>query len=79
MPKVQVGSITMNYHEPGSGEPLVMIPYVAADYAWYAFQIADYARHFTCISVDLRGTGETDKPGGVYSTQTFSEDVAALM
>ena len=79
MPKIRAGNITMNCDQQGSGEPLVLIPYLAADYACYAFQVADYAKHFTCISVDLRGTGESDKPAGVYSTETFADDVAALM
>ncbi len=79
MPKVKVNNITMNYDQQGSGEPLILIPYLAADYACYAFQVADYAKHFTCISLDLRGTGETDKPEGVYSSELFADDVAALM
>src|SRR6476620_5604577 len=79
MPKVQAGGITMNYDQQGSGEPLVLIPYLAADHACYAFQIADYSKHFTCISVDLRGTGASDKPSGVYSTEMFADDIAALM
>jgi pimeloyl-ACP methyl ester carboxylesterase len=41
--------------------------------------VADYAKHFTCISVDLRGTGESDKPDTAYSTEMFADDVAALM
>ncbi|MGH8175451.1 MAG: alpha/beta hydrolase [Steroidobacter sp.] len=79
MPKVRAGDVTLNYEQQGSGEPLVLIPYLAADHACYAFQVADYSKHFTCISVDLRGTGESDKPAGVYSTQMFADDVAALM
>jgi 3-oxoadipate enol-lactonase len=79
MPKVKVNDITMNYETQGSGEPLVLIPYLAADNACYAFQAADYAKHFTCISIDPRGAGETDKPGGAYSTQQFADDVAAFM
>ena len=79
MPKVKVNDITMNYAQQGAGEPLILIPYLAADYACYAFQVAEYARHFTCISVDPRGAGETDKPAGVYSTELFADDVAAFM
>jgi pimeloyl-ACP methyl ester carboxylesterase len=79
MPKVQVNEITMNYDQQGTGEPLILIPYLAADYACYAFQVAEYAKHFTCISVDLRGAGETDKPEGTYSTELFADDVAAFM
>jgi pimeloyl-ACP methyl ester carboxylesterase len=69
----------MNYEQQGSGEPLILIPYLAADNACYAFQVADYAKHFTCISVDPRGAGETDKPEGVYSTELFAEDISGLM
>jgi len=79
MPIVQAGSIKMNYEQQGSGEPVVLIPYLAADNACYAYQVADYAKHFTCISVDLRGTGASDKPGGAWSTEMFADDVAALM
>jgi 3-oxoadipate enol-lactonase len=47
--------------------------------ACYAFQVADYAKHFSCISIDPRGAGETDKPPGTYSTELFADDVAAFM
>src|SRR6516165_631857 len=79
MSKVQANGITINYESQGSGEPLVLIPYLAADNACYAFQVADYAKHFTCISLDPRGAGETDKPEGAYSTQLFADDVAGFM
>src|SRR5260221_3418286 len=62
MPKIHTGSITMNYDQQGSGEPLILIPYLAVDYACYAFQVADYAKHFTCISVDLRVLVELTNP-----------------
>jgi len=79
MPKVKANGITMNYEQQGTGEPLVLIPYLAADNACYAFQVADYAKHFTCISVDPRGAGETDKPAGDYSMELFADDIAAFM
>ncbi len=79
MPKIKVNNITMNYDQQGSGEPLILIPYLAADSACYAFQVAEYAKHFTCISIDPRGAGETDKPDGVYSTELLADDVSKLM
>src|SRR5690242_12465086 len=79
MPKIKANNITMNYERQGSGEPLILIPFLSADCGCYAFQIAEYAKHFTCISVDLRGTGESDKPEGTYSTELFASDVAAFM
>jgi pimeloyl-ACP methyl ester carboxylesterase len=79
MPKVKANHLTINYDQQGTGEPLLLIPYTAADHACYAFQVAEYAKHFTCISLDLRGTGETDKPEGAYSTELLADDVAAFM
>jgi pimeloyl-ACP methyl ester carboxylesterase len=79
MPKVIANTITMNYDQQGTGEPLILIPYLAADHACYAFQVPEYAKHFTSISVDLRGTGESDKPQGAYTTELLADDVAAFM
>ena len=79
MAKLRAGTITMSYERQGSGEPLILIPHLAADHACYAFQVADYAKEFSCISVDLRDTGESDKPAGKYTTETLADDVAALM
>jgi pimeloyl-ACP methyl ester carboxylesterase len=79
MPKVKANSLTINYDQQGTGDPLILIPYLAADHACYAFQVAEYAKHFTCISLDPRDAGETDKPGGAYSTELLADDVAAFM
>jgi len=79
MPKIKVNDITMNYDQQGSGEPLILIPYLAADSACYAFQVAEYAKHFTCISIDPRGAGETDKPEGPYSMELFADDISGFM
>jgi 3-oxoadipate enol-lactonase len=79
MPTVRANEIDAFYETQGSGEPLVLIPYLAADQACYAFQVADYAKHYTCISVDLRGAGQTSKPPGPYTTELLADDVAAFM
>ena len=79
MAKVKANGITINYDRQGSGDTLILIPYLAADHACYAFQVPEYAKHFTCISLDLRGTGESDKPDGSYSTELLADDIAAFM
>jgi pimeloyl-ACP methyl ester carboxylesterase len=79
MPTVHGNGIDINYEVQGEGEPLVLIPYLAADQACYAFQVADYAKAFTCYSVDLRGAGLSGKPEGEYSTELFADDIAAFM
>jgi pimeloyl-ACP methyl ester carboxylesterase len=79
MPTVQANGIEIYYETQGEGEPLVLIPYLAADQACYAFQVAEYAKHFTCFTVDLRGAGLSSKPEGAYTTELLAEDVAAFM
>ena len=79
MPKIKANGITMNYDRQGTGEPLILIPYLSADHACYAFQVGEYTKHFTCITLDLRGTGESDKTDSPYTTEDLADDVGAFM
>ncbi len=79
MPQADVDGLSINYEVEGDGEPLVLIPYLAADHACYAFQLPAYTEHFTCVSVDLPGSGESDKPPGPYSTESYADQVAAFL
>src|SRR5215472_4614522 len=79
MPQVKAGNLTLNYEQQGTGDPLILIPFLTANHACYAFQVAEYAKHLTCISIDLRGTGESDNPPGNYSTEQLADDIAAFM
>ena len=63
----------------GEGEPLLLIPYTSADHACYAFQLPAYTEHFSCIAVDLPGSGESDKPAGPYSTDGHADQLAAFL
>jgi pimeloyl-ACP methyl ester carboxylesterase len=79
MPQVDVDGLTLNYDTQGEGEPLLLIPYLSADHACFAFQLPAYTEHFTCISVDLPGSGESDKPPGPYSTETYGDQLAGFL
>src|SRR5215471_20933783 len=79
MPTVQANGIDIYYEVQGAGEPIVLIPYLAADQACYAFQVADYAKSYTCFTVDLRGAGQSGKPDGTYTTELLAEDIAGFM
>jgi 3-oxoadipate enol-lactonase len=78
MPKIK-SNIEINYEQQGSGEPLILIPYLSAEHACYAFQVPEFAKHFTCISFDPRGTGESEDPGTPYTIATLADDVAEFM
>jgi 3-oxoadipate enol-lactonase len=79
MPQVDVEGLTINYDVQGDGEPLLLIPYLGADYACYAFQLPAYTEHFSCIAVDLPGSGESDKPAGPYSIDGYADQVAGFL
>jgi pimeloyl-ACP methyl ester carboxylesterase len=79
MPQVEVDGLTINYDVQGEGEPLLLIPYTSADHACYAFQLPAYAEHFSCVAIDLPGSGESDKPAGPYSTEGYADQVAAFL
>jgi pimeloyl-ACP methyl ester carboxylesterase len=79
MPQVAIDGLTINYDVQGDGEPLLLIPYLSADHASYAFQLPAYTEHFSCIAIDLPGTGQSDKPPGPYSTEGYAEQVAAFL
>jgi pimeloyl-ACP methyl ester carboxylesterase len=79
MPQVEVDGLRINYDVQGEGEPLLLIPYTSADHACYAFQLPAYTEHFSCIAVDLPGSGESDKPAGPYSTEVYADQVAAFL
>ena len=79
MPKVKVNDIEMNYINEGSGDPVVLIPFLSAEHLCYAYQIPFYAENYSVYSIDPRGAGETDTPDGPYTTDQLADDVAAFM
>ena len=79
MPQIDVDGLTINYDVQGDGAPLLLIPYLAADHACYAFQLPAYTEHFSCIAVDLPGSGESDKPPGPYSTETYADQLSGFL
>ncbi len=79
MPQTDVDGLSINYDVQGTGEPLLLVPYLAADHACYAFQLPEYTELFSCISVDLPGSGESDKPQGPYSTETYADQLSGFL
>ncbi|HTW08910.1 MAG TPA: alpha/beta hydrolase [Acidimicrobiales bacterium] len=79
MPKVDVDGLSINYDVQGEGETVLLIPYTSADHACYAFQLPAYAEHFSCVAIDLPGSGESSTPPGPYSTEGYADQVALFI
>lgn len=79
MPTAQVNGASIYYECEGSGPPLLMIHGLGSSGDDWAFQREDFARHFTVILPDLRGSGRSEKPNGPYSIAQFASDLWALL
>jgi aminoacrylate hydrolase len=79
LPRLDIGRITLDVEERGSGPAFIFIPgLVGLKDAW-SFQMAEFAKDYRCISFDHRGTGDSDKPASGYTTDEIARDAIALM
>lgn len=76
---IQANGIKIGYQERGSGSPLVLIMGLGADGSVWERHVQEYEKHFRCFLVDNRGTGESDKPPGPYTTAQMADDYAGLI
>jgi len=51
----------LRYHRTGSGEPVVFVHGITT-YSFIWKEIVPFFKHYDCISVDLLGCGDSDKP-----------------
>jgi pimeloyl-ACP methyl ester carboxylesterase len=79
MVKVQANGITLAYEIHGKGPSLLLISGVGYG-GWYWHLLTPRLAHdFQVITFDNRGTGESDKPDGPYSTPQLARDAGALL
>ncbi|MEU1625385.1 alpha/beta fold hydrolase [Streptomyces sp. NPDC020096] len=67
------------YQTQGDGAPLVLLAGQANNHHWWDHVRADFHATHRTITLDYRGTGESDKPNGPYSTEGFAQDVTAVL
>lgn len=78
MPKIQAGSINLNYDTYGEGEPLLLIMgFGMPGIAW--LPSLPMLPGFKCIYFDNRGTGMSDKPEGTYTVEQMADDASNLL
>ena len=81
MPRVTLdGGIAINYAEHGAGEPVVWIPGTGnSGRVWERYQLPDFTDRYRCITIDNRGTGESDAPEEAYTVENMSRDVEGVV
>ena len=77
MAELMRDGVRLAYEEVGSGEPaIVFVHGWTCDRSHFAPQVARFAPAHRCVSVDLRGHGESDAPEQAYTIDGFADDVA---
>jgi pimeloyl-ACP methyl ester carboxylesterase len=79
MAKVQVGEISLNVVERGSGTPLLLAHGFPLDRSMWAGQLDGLADKCRVIAPDLRGFGASDVVPGVATMQQMADDLAGLL
>ena len=67
------------YQVRGEGQPLVLLAGQSNNHHWWDPIRADFEAAYRTITLDWRGTGDSDKPDEVYSTPGFADDVVAVL
>lgn len=80
MPTFEVEpGISIAYQDRGSGKPVVFVHGWAGSGDAWDYQVLDLAPAHRCITVDLRGHGDSDKPWGDYDYDLFVRDLHSLI
>ncbi len=80
MPYAIINKIRVHYEVSGQGDPVLLISGLSAPAANWALQAKALAQHFTVVTFDNRGVGETDlPPEPIYTTGQMADDAAAML
>jgi pimeloyl-ACP methyl ester carboxylesterase len=80
MPHLTRDGVRLAYDITGAGDPtLVFIHGWTCNRTNFADQVAHFAPMHRCVSVDLRGHGESDNPQQPYPIDAFADDVAWML
>ncbi|KIA64185.1 alpha/beta fold hydrolase [Nocardia vulneris] len=71
--------VRLAYQTAGAGTPLVLLAGQANNHHWWDGIRTDFETRYRTVTLDWRGTGDSDKPDEPYSTVGFAADVVAVL
>lgn len=78
MPFAISGATKIWWDAVGDGEPIVLISGFTSDSgAW--FRVVPHLTAYRVITVDNRGTGHSDTPGGAYTYSVMAADIVSVL
>ncbi|MDP2955313.1 MAG: alpha/beta fold hydrolase [Longimicrobiales bacterium] len=79
MATVTVNGTEVYYEEAGRGFPLLFLHGLIFDMRIWSSQVAALSAKYRCVSIDLRGHGQSAAPDGEYTLEVMAEDVYQVM
>lgn len=80
MPHVTTSDgVRVAYQVRGDGPPLLLLAGQANNHHWWDGVRDDFAGARSTITIDYRGTGDSDTPRSAYSIERFADDVVAVL
>ena len=79
MPKARVNDIQIYYEVHGNGQPLTLLCGFGGDTSHWRYMLPGLAAHFKVILLDIRGTGQSDKPEMDCTMYIYANDVFELL
>ncbi|WP_107656055.1 alpha/beta fold hydrolase [Nocardia suismassiliense] len=71
--------VRLAYQIAGEGAPLFLLAGQANNHHWWDGIREDFETRYRTVTLDWRGTGDSDKPDEPYSTAGFADDVVAVL
>ncbi len=71
--------VNLYYRLDGDGPPLLMLSGIWSDSTTWNAQVRRFADHYTCIRLDHRGIGRSEKWAGEHTYELHARDVKELL
>lgn len=80
MPIVRAGEVNIHYQlaGPASGEPVIFISGLGADWTNWSLQLKSFQEKYLCLAFDNRDSGLSDNVNREYSLKEMTKDVMEL-
>jgi 3-oxoadipate enol-lactonase len=75
---VPIDGVTLSILEAGTGDPVIFVHGVVTTSNIFPSYLTAYSPDYRGIAVDLRGYGDSEKPGTGFTIPQFSKDLIAL-
>ena len=79
MPEIAIDGAKLFYDSSGTGEPILLIPGLGLDHAYYRLGAPLLAQRMQVIAVDPRGIGRSSKSPPPYSVEGWADDFALMI